>query len=194
MLILATNSLYQNQVKYKINNFLGPHKLHGSSSIPVRKEGRDNLDDFTFSFSSEEDAATIILPLLHLGKLTQEKKHKKNQDKTSPWTASSGKFSPEKNFFVHCWKVKVKMSVAQLSRTLCDLMDCSPRGSFVHGILQARILEWVEPFRSPGAVSDPGIEPGSPVLQVDSLPLEPPGNRYRTHQDTEDARRAVQAV
>ena len=27
--------------------------------------------------------------------------------------------------------------------TLCDLMDCSPPGSFVHGILQARILEWV---------------------------------------------------
>ena len=27
--------------------------------------------------------------------------------------------------------------------TLCDPMDCSPPGSFVHGILQARILEWV---------------------------------------------------
>ena len=27
--------------------------------------------------------------------------------------------------------------------TLCDLMDCSPPGSSVHGILQARILEWV---------------------------------------------------
>ena len=27
--------------------------------------------------------------------------------------------------------------------TLCDTMDCSPRGSSVHGILQARILEWV---------------------------------------------------
>ena len=27
--------------------------------------------------------------------------------------------------------------------TLCDLMDCSPPGSPVHGILQARILEWV---------------------------------------------------
>ena len=26
---------------------------------------------------------------------------------------------------------------------LCDPMDCSPSGSFVHGILQARVLEWV---------------------------------------------------
>ena len=31
----------------------------------------------------------------------------------------------------------------QLCLTLCDPMDCSPPGSFVHGILQARILEWI---------------------------------------------------
>ena len=40
-------------------------------------------------------------------------------------------------------KVKVKMLVAQSCPTLCDPMDCSPPGSSVHGILQARILEWV---------------------------------------------------
>ena len=33
--------------------------------------------------------------------------------------------------------------VAQSCLTLCDPVDCSPPGSFVHGILQARILEWV---------------------------------------------------
>ena len=33
-------------------------------------------------------------------------------------------------------------SVSQLCPTLCGLMDCSPPGSSVHGILQARILEW----------------------------------------------------
>ena len=36
-----------------------------------------------------------------------------------------------------------KVLVAQSSLTLCNPMDCSPPGSFVHGILQARILEWV---------------------------------------------------
>ena len=40
-------------------------------------------------------------------------------------------------------KVKVKALVAQLCPTLCDPMDCSPSGSSVHGILQARIPEWV---------------------------------------------------
>ena len=34
-------------------------------------------------------------------------------------------------------------SVAQSCLTLCDPMDCSPQGSSAHGILQARILEWV---------------------------------------------------
>ena len=37
----------------------------------------------------------------------------------------------------------LKVLVAQLCLTLCDPMDCSLPSSFVHGILQARILEWV---------------------------------------------------
>ena len=37
----------------------------------------------------------------------------------------------------------VKVKVAQSCLTLCDAMDCSLPGSSVHGILQARILEWV---------------------------------------------------
>ena len=37
----------------------------------------------------------------------------------------------------------VKVSVAQSCPTLCDPMDYSPPGSPVHGVLQARILEWV---------------------------------------------------
>ena len=44
--------------------------------------------------------------------------------------------------------------------TLCDPMDCSPPGSSVHGILQARILEWVA-MPPPGGLPNPGIEPVS---------------------------------
>ena len=36
---------------------------------------------------------------------------------------------------------------AQLCPTLCNSVDCSPPGSFVHGILQAKILEWVALFQ-----------------------------------------------
>ena len=65
--------------------------------------------------------------------------------------------------------------VAQSCPTLCDPMDCSPPVSSVHGILQARILEWVLPFSSPGDLPNPGIEPRCPALQAHSLPSEPPG-------------------
>ena len=40
-------------------------------------------------------------------------------------------------------KVKSESEVAQLCLTLSDLMDCSLPGSSVHGIFQARVLEWV---------------------------------------------------
>ena len=71
--------------------------------------------------------------------------------------------------------------VTQLCPTLCDSMDCSPPGSSVHGILQARILEWVA-MPSSGDHPNPGIELRSPTLQVDSLPAvlpgKPPLRRY----------------
>ena len=50
-------------------------------------------------------------------------------------------------------------------------------GSSVHGILQARILQWVA-VPSPGDLPDPGIEPRSSTLQEDSLPSEPPGKSF----------------
>ena len=60
----------------------------------------------------------------------------------------------------------VKVKVAQSCPTLCDPMDYT-----VHGILQARILEWV--VFPPGALPNPGIETRSPALQMESLPAEP---------------------
>jgi len=49
-------------------------------------------------------------------------------------------------------------------------MDCSLLDSSVHGICQARILEWLQ-FTSPGDLPHPGIEFSSLELQVDSLAL-----------------------
>ena len=63
----------------------------------------------------------------------------------------------------------MKMKITQSYLTLCDPMDYT-----VHGILQARILEWVAfPFSRDHP--KPGIEPNSPALQADSLPAEAPG-------------------
>ena len=73
-------------------------------------------------------------------------------------------------------KVPSEVLVAQPSLALWDPMDCSPRGSSVHGILQARILEWVAMPSSRGS-----SQPRSPTLRADSLPSEPPGKPWTKH-------------
>ena len=55
----------------------------------------------------------------------------------------------------------------------------APPGSSVHGISQARVLEWL-PFPSPGDIPYPGIEPVSPALQMDSLTLNHQGSPPNT--------------
>ena len=72
-------------------------------------------------------------------------------------------------FMLSCW-------------TLCNAMDCSPPGSSVHGILQARILEWIAIPLS-RVFQTHGSNASLPPLQAYSLPYEPPEkptkiNRY----------------
>ena len=64
--------------------------------------------------------------------------------------------------------------VAQSCLTLRDPMDCSLSGSSVHGIFQARVLEWIAISFSRGS-SQPRNLTQSPALQADALPSEPPG-------------------
>ena len=72
---------------------------------------------------------------------------------------------------------------AQSCPTLRDPMDCSPPAISVHGVLQARILEWVAiPFSRES--SYPGVGGGSPTLQADSLPSESPGKPTQIYGQT----------
>ena len=70
-------------------------------------------------------------------------------------------------------KVKSESKVTQSCPTLSDPVDCSPPGSSIHGIFQARVLEWGAIAFSRGVLINPGIEPRSLTLQMDSLPAEP---------------------
>ena len=61
----------------------------------------------------------------------------------------------------------MQVKVTQLCLTLCEsVLVCT-----VHGILQARIMEWEH--LSPGDLPNPGIKPRSPALRAISLPAEP---------------------
>ena len=60
-----------------------------------------------------------------------------------PWDSPGKNTGVGYHFLLHCMKVKSEGEVAQSCPTPSDPMDCSLPGSSVHGILQARILEWV---------------------------------------------------
>jgi len=59
-----------------------------------------------------------------------------------PWGSPAKNTGVGCHFLLQCMKVKSESEVAQSCPTLSDPMDCSPPGSPVHGIFQARVLEW----------------------------------------------------
>ena len=59
-----------------------------------------------------------------------------------PWDSPGKDAGVGCHFLLQCMKVKSESEVAQLCRTLRDPMDCSLPGSSIHGIFQARVLEW----------------------------------------------------
>ena len=59
-----------------------------------------------------------------------------------PWDSPGKNTGVGCHFPLQCMEVKSESQVARSSPILCDPMDCSPPGSCIHGILQARVLEW----------------------------------------------------
>ena len=59
-----------------------------------------------------------------------------------PWDSPGRNTGVGCHFLLQCMKVKSESEVAQLCPPLSYPMDCSPPGSSIHGIFQARVLEW----------------------------------------------------
>ena len=72
---------------------------------------------------------------------------------------------------------------SQSCLNLWDPVDSNPPDFSVHGILQARILEWV-PCPPPGDLPNPGIEPGPSALQADSLLLSHQGSPFSQMEES----------
>ena len=90
-----------------------------------------------------------------------------SQTQVSVWLTATA-YSNEQVYISILWYLKhcIKAFLAksfQSCPTLCDLMDYGPPGSSVHGILQARIQEWL-PCHPLGDLPDPGVELKSPVF------------------------------
>ena len=71
-----------------------------------------------------------------------------------PWDSPAKNTGMGCHSLLQCMKVKNESEVAQSWPTLCDPMDCSLPGSSIHGIFQARVLEWVAIAFSESRYSD----------------------------------------
>ena len=80
-----------------------------------------------------------------------------------PWDSPGKNTGVGCHFLLQCMKVKSESEVAQSCLTLCDPMDCSLLGSSVHGVFQARVLEW-------GAIAFSDIK--YYILFIDSSTIE----------------------
>ena len=80
-----------------------------------------------------------------------------------PWDPPGKNTGVGCHFLLQCMKVKSKREVAQSCRTLSDPMECSPPGSSIHGIFQARVLEW-------GAIAFSNIDQWN---KIDGLEIYP---------------------
>ena len=100
----------------------------------------------------------------HLGPDSDTAKHRVTLDKSCPSLGSSCSSSMMR-------RLSISHSLVLDS---CDPVDCRPRRSSVMGFPRQEYWSGL-PFPSPGDLPNPGIKPGSPALQEDSLPSEPPG-------------------
>ena len=87
-------------------------------------------------------------------------------------------YLPKKFFFLamSTFKLYSLVFICSVVSNSLDPLVCKPPGSSVHGIFQAKILEWVA-FPPPGDLPGPGIEPrspASPTLASNFFTTEPP--------------------
>ena len=84
----------------------------------------------------------FLLLLLLLLVADSVRPHRWQPTRLRPWDSPGKNTGVGCHFLFQCMRVKSESEVAKLCPTLSDSMDCSPPGSSVHGIFQARVLEW----------------------------------------------------
>ena len=95
-----------------------------------------------------------------------------------PWDSPGKNTGVGCHFLLQCMKVKSEREVAQSCQTLSDPMDCSLPGSSVHGIFQARVLEWGAIAFSSCITFPYSLKTG--VLSL-GCPLEPHGSFLQSY-------------
>ena len=84
-----------------------------------------------------------------------------------PWDSLGKNTGVDCHFLLQCMKVKSESEVLRSCPTLSNPMDCSLPGSSVHGILQARVLEWVAIGQASLSITNSGSSPK--LMCIESL-------------------------
>ena len=115
--------------------------LPGSSDHGIFQASVLEWGAIAFSNSNAAAAATAAQSLQSCPTLQPHRRQPTRL--THPWDSPGKNNGVGCHFLFQCMKVKSEREFAPSCPTLCDPMGCSPPSSSVHGILQARILEWV---------------------------------------------------
>ena len=125
-----------------VSHDLSNHKLYYNKSLEKRfKDTHTHTHTHThihityISFSSVQFSRSVVSDSV--------RPHRRQPTRLPrPWDSPGKNTGVGCHFLLQCMKVKSEREVAQSCPTLSDPMDCSPPGSSVRGIFQARVLEW----------------------------------------------------
>ena len=103
-----------------------------------------NLSDSGIKPGSPAPSAAAAAPAKSLKLCPTLQLHRRQRTRLPcPWDAPGKNTGVGCHFLLQCMKVKSESEVVQSCLTISDPMDCSLPGSSIHGIFQARVLEWV---------------------------------------------------
>ena len=103
-----------------------------------------------------------------------------------PWDSPGKNTGVGCHFLLQCMKGKRESEVTQLCPTLNDPMDCSLPGSSIHGIFQARVLEWVASAFSGSTYW------GGPIIRKPCFPCK--GHTFNPWSGNEDPACCISSV
>ena len=114
-------------------------KISGGGGMPPFRVGRTSEMRRTSPFLNPIGPHWL---LSHFSRLTLCDPIDGSPPGSRPWDSPGRNTGVGCHFLLQCMKVKSKSEVTQSCPTLSDLRDCSLPGSSIHGIFQARVLEW----------------------------------------------------
>ena len=118
---------------------------HPRSQGPSREAGTTCRTFHPEHFTSSRLLLLLLLPLLlsRFSLSDSVRPHRRQSTRLPhPWGSPGKNTGVGCHFLLRCMKVKSESKVAQSCPTLSNPMDCSLPGSSIHGIFQARVLEW----------------------------------------------------